>query len=141
MDSMFTTCPSQPTVLMAGAACIVFSCFTPDEIRLFKTYRPEALQMKEADTEEPVFSLDLDEDGGPGSITDEGALFSEITSADGKATITVLVDPSAKERTELAEEKIGGALKRLTYLQELLKKQLPEVKQEQEIIRGWIGEL
>ncbi len=141
MDSMFTTCHSQPTVLMAGAACIVFSCFTPDEIRLFKTYRPEALQMKDADTEEPVFSLDLDEDGGPGSITDEGALFSEIPSADGKATITVLVDPSVKERTELAEAKLGGALKRLTYLQELLKKQLPEVKQEQEIIRGWIEEL
>ncbi len=141
MDSMFNTCPSQPTVLIAGAACIVFSCFTPDEIRLFKTFRPEALQMKDADTKEPVFTMDLDEDGGPGSIKEDGAVFSEVSSADGKATITVLIDPSAKNRTELVEEKIGGALKRLMYLQEMLKKQLPEVKQEQQIIRGWIEDL
>ncbi len=140
MESMFSSCSARSRVLMAGAACVVFSRLTPEEIKLLLTYRPEALSLKDPDSGETVFTMTLD-DEKPGSLMPECAVFSCIPSADGKATITILVDPSCRERRELVEEKLGVALKHLDELETCLLEILPEVRKDQDMIRSWIDEL
>ncbi len=61
MEEMTKVESANNRVLVAGCACIIFSRLTPEEIRQFKTYHPEALVMEDDITGEPVFAVDLDE--------------------------------------------------------------------------------
>ncbi len=141
MDNMLSNCSARSRALLVGSACIVFSTLTPEEIKLFATFRPEALEMKDPDSGETFFHIEIDEEG-PGSLNEDCAVFSDIPTEDGKATITILIDPGAKEhRRELVESKLGSAMARLNFLEEKLREQLPEVKAEQDTIRTWIMEM
>ncbi len=139
-DSFFSTGAAQSRVLIAGSACVVFSRLTPEDINLFKSLRPESLMMSEKDSDEIAFSLDI-RDEEPGSLTEDQALFSTIPSADGKATITILLDPSCKDRQGLVEKKLGPSLRLLSDLEDKLLSQLPEVRKEYETIQGWLEDL
>ncbi len=136
MKKLFSTCSAQSRAMMAGYACIIFSRLTPEEINLFKIFRPEAMTLLDEETGEEVFSLDIEE-GQPGSLRPDFALFSTVPSADGKATITVLLDPSGHARTELVKKKLGKGLKRLDQLEEQMIALLPEVKRDQEVVLSW----
>ena len=126
--------------VVMGCACVVFSSLTPDEIRRFKRLHPESLSLMEGESgDEPTFRIDVAD--GPGSITLEGALFSNVTTADGKATITVLLDPEIDDPMNVVKEKIGGPLMRLIELEKHLMEQLPKLEEEEKAISEHITQL
>ena len=137
MDDMMKVENANGRVLVAGCACIVFSKLTPDQIRQFKTYHPEALMMNDKDTGEPLFALDLDEDE-PGCLNRYGATFSKVTSADGKATITIVLDPAADDPVELVRNRLARPLMLLDEIEQHLLELLPELETEQNAVSGMI---
>lgn len=134
MDTINNTATNtQSKATIMGCACVIFSSLTPDEIKRYKSYHPEALRMIDEDSGEPVFSIDLDSKK-PGSLTEDGAVFSTVTSADGKATITILIDPECEDRVSLVEAQIGGALLKLSELENQLVEKLPTLEEEQKTV-------
>lgn len=104
--------------LVAGCACVVFSVLTPEEIDRFKQYQPEALKLIDEKNPEDVFTLDIDD--GPGHLGETEAVYSRAKSANGNATITILLDPEEENKLEMVQEKIGRKLIKLQKLEEKL---------------------
>ena len=104
--------------VLAGCALVIFSELTPDEIDRFKLYQPEALKATDENDPEDVFMLDIED--GPGHLEDTEAVYSRTKSADGKATITILLDPEAENKLELVQKNVGRALVKLQKLEEKL---------------------
>ncbi len=111
--------------MLVGCACVVFSELTPEEINRFKMYQPEALKLVDEDNPEDVFTLDIDD--GPGHVEETGAVYSRTKSANGKATITILLDPEEENKLELAQKKIGRMLVKLQKLEEKLSERVDVV--------------
>ena len=105
-------------VIVAGCACVVFSELTPEEIERFKRYQPDALTMCDENNPETVFTVDIDD--GPGKLEDSEAVFSRTKSVEGKATITILLDPEEEDKPAMVQEKLGPALLRLRELEAAL---------------------
>ena len=122
--------------VVAGSACVVKSTLTPEEINRIKKFHPEALVMQD-ENGEPVFAIDIDEEQ-PGSINNNGACFGNATSSDGKATITVVLDPTAENPEELVYDKLGRALLYLKDMEEQIAEVLPELGEEEREIRSMI---
>ena len=118
--------------LIMGCACVIRSRLTPEQIEKFCIYHPEALELKDEDGE-VLFSIDVGDGGG--CLTQEGALFSRVTTADGKATITILTDPECENRREAVLGTVGPGLALLDVLEDRLLAMLPDLEQEAE--KAW----
>lgn len=123
-------------VKIAGSAAIVISSLTPDDIKRIKKFHPEAMVMVD-ENGDPVFAIDIDEET-PGSINSNGACFSKTTDANGKATITVLLDPEIENPKETVYEQIGGALHNLKEMEEHIAEVLPDLEAEENEIKAMI---
>ncbi len=99
--------------IVMGCACVVISSLTPEEIDRFIKYDPESMVLKK--DEGAVFSIQLDD--GPGSLVEDCATYGKTKSADGKATITILLDPEAEDKVGMVQEKLGPALLKLDELE------------------------
>ena len=139
-DRAIVTClPNKDNAAQAvvvGSSCVVKSTLTPAQIKLVKKMHPEALVMYD-DNDEMCFRMDIDETT-PGSINTYGACFGNATSSDGKATITVVIDPTAEDAADVVYEKIGRALLYLKELEDQLTEILPQMDQEEREIRSMI---
>ena len=122
-----------------AAACVITSALKPEQIKRYKKYHPEALQLVDED-DEPVFAIDLDEEG-PGSINAYGAVFGAATNAEGFATITIVLDPTNEDKKALIADKFGRALMHLADLEEQLLDRLGELDAEEESILSNIEEV
>ena len=128
---------AQATVV--GSSCVVKSTLTPADIKRVKKFHPEALMMDDEDGV-PVFAIDIDEDT-PGEINNNGACFGNATSSDGKATITIVIDPTAEDPAELVYEKLGRALMYLKEMEKHIAEVLPDMDTEEREIRSMITRL
>ena len=108
---------AMPKAVIMGAACVIFSSLTPEEVDRFKAYRPESLILMDEDGEE-IFTLDID--NGPGNLSNEKAVLSRAKSAEGKATITILLNPEAEDKLDLVMKNLGPAMLRLETLENQL---------------------
>lgn len=121
-----------PRVRILGCACIIRSDFTPEELRDFKRYLPEALTMY-GDNNEPVFAIALVEDSS-GSLTEYGAVFSRKTNSDGKALMTILIDPDCDDAKETIRQHLGSSLLRLMEMEKQLKSKVAEMQRRKEAL-------
>ena len=128
-------CPSKARIL--GCACIIMSAFTPDELRDFQRYMPEVLTMRD-ERGEPVFAISLDE-RSPGSINQYGAVFSRYPNEDGRATMTIIIDPECDDREDAVREKLGSAILSLTDMEEHLMPRLSELQERKNLLKTQIS--
>ena len=125
--------------VVMGCACVIISDLTPEELDNFKKYMPEALTLVDPDSPDSSFSLDIDD--GPGHIADTMAAYSRVKSADGKATITVIIDPDADDVLELVQDTIGPSLLKLDKLEKKLldqREQLAETESTMKSLIDWM---
>ena len=125
--------------VIIGSSCVIKSALTPDEIKQLKKLSPESLILTDEDGE-PIFALDIDE-STPGDINKIGACFGNATSADGKATITIVLDPTAENPVELVYEKLGTALSYLDEMETQLADVLPSLAEKEARIRDMISKM
>lgn len=126
-------------VLVAGCACVIFSALTPDEIRRLQRLHPEALKLVDEGTKETLFRIEMTEEGQPGDIEDQFARFSSTTDVKGKATITIVLDPSAEDKPGLVRDKLGKAIQNLIRTESQALKVLPKLEEEEKEITGQIA--
>lgn len=113
--------------IIAGSACVIISELGPDEIERFRRFRPDALRMTDENDPENEFSIDLEE--GPGRLEKTGAVFCQTKSPDGKATITILLDPSEEDKLGIVRNQLGPAMILLQALEEKLIESTEQVKE------------
>ena len=113
--------------VVMGCACVVFSELTRETVERFRRYEPEALIME--DENGNTFTLDLDD--GPGSLTEDHAVLSRTTSEDGRATITLLLDPEAPDKLCMAREKLGPAMIKLEAMEKQLMERTDSLAEEE----------
>ena len=113
--------------VVRGCACVITSRLTVEEIENYKHYHPDALTMVDED-DKAVFSIDIDEN--PGSLEDRKAVYSNTKTPDGKATITIVLDPDAEDKAELVRKHLGAALLRLEKLEDSLLSKTDDLKEE-----------
>ena len=112
-----------PRVLLMGCACVVTSMLTLEQLRKYCVYLPEELELKNR-RGEVIYAIRLD-DEAPGCITDEDTVYSGTTTEDGRATVTVLIDPECRDKKEAVRQNLSAALKRLNTLERRLTAKLP----------------
>ena len=113
--------------VVMGCACVITSRLTVEEIQNFKHYHPEALTMVD-ENDKAVFSIDINEN--PGSLEDRKAVYSTTKTPDGKATITIVLDPDAEDKVELVRKHLGAALLRLEELEDSLLTKIGDLNEE-----------
>ena len=126
-------------VLVAGCACVIFSALTPDETRRLQRLHPETLKLVDEGTKEKLFRIEMTEEGQPGDIEDQFARFSSTTDAKGKATITIVLDPTAEDKPALVRDKLSKAIQNLIRTENQALKALPELEEEEKEITGQIA--
>ena len=121
-------------VVVTGAAAVLTSDVKLEDWKRIQKYESEALTLVDADTDEVVFRVAVDD--GPGSVNEYGVMFGNVVNNEGKATATVLLDPSVEDKAELVREQIGSALLELNELE----KEIPGILQDIEAKEKEINE-
>ena len=99
-------------------ALIVTSALKLEDLETIKKYRPKALRMYEKDEDgmkSEVFRLDVKD--GTGEISKIAVVYGKTTDAEGRARLTMAVDPVDPEAIK---DKYGPALVTLAKLEETL---------------------
>lgn len=122
--------------IVMGSSCVVKSALTPEQIERIKKFHPDALKMYD-ENDELAFRIDINQ-ATPGSINEYGVCFGSGKSSDGKATVTVLLDPQVENPAELVYEKLGRALMYLKEMESQLEEAMPEMTAEENEIRRMI---
>lgn len=123
---------------IAGAALVITSTATPDEITSLAKYRPEALVLTEGEGSEKREVFRVGCGTGVGSISAFGASFSKVTNNDGKATITVRIPDGVEDRKAWAEENVGLAILKLAKVEEQFTDALASVEEEKALVAAAI---
>lgn len=114
-----------------GAAMVVSSDFTPDELKKIKKYRPDALKLMKDNKVEFMIGIGTD---NVGSLNSCGAIFSPLTNADGKATITLPLASADGDLKAFAEENYGYPLLKIRKIEEGLAAAVSEADAEAALI-------
>lgn len=127
------------SIKIAGSACVIESARTLDEIRLLEKYRPKTLILYEGEgnKREEVFRVGVANQGA-GSINTYGATFGTQTSADGKATITMMVPDDTEDVKKWAMDKIGVSILNLNKVEDQFEEAIDSVTAERKEIEDTI---
>jgi len=101
-------------VTVVGEAAVITSALKLEDIKTAKKFRPEALQLLE--DKKQVYAIDVTERSS-GAINGYGATFSNVTDAEGHATITLTADRTGDIK-EMIQDKIGLALLKLKKVED-----------------------
>lgn len=129
----------EATALITGSAMVITSTATPEQIKMLKKYRPNALKLYEGEgaSKKEVFMADIQEDM-PGCIGKYGAVFSTRTDKDGKATITMEIPSDVADVKEWAADTLGVAILYLRKLEKQFAPMLDDVKAEKDAVSAAI---
>lgn len=124
---------------IVGNAVVVESNMKLDELKLIAKYRPKAMIMydEEDGNKTAVFRVMVGDDNN-GTMSNAGVCFSNRTTADGNATVTMQLPCTHDASKETVEETIGGALLALAKMEEGYAAIIDGIKEEQAKIREHI---
>lgn len=126
-------------VQIAGNACVITSAVKREDLELISKYRPDELKLfdGEGKEKEEKFSV-MVTDENAGSLNRYGALFGPTTSAEGYATITLLIDPDETDVKQMVQDKIGAALLMLDQVEAHVPEVIDAIKADQALIEQHI---
>lgn len=124
---------------VVGNVVVVESTAKLEDLKLIQKYRPKTLTMMEGEgaNKTPVFKVALGGDEN-GAMSNVGVSFSTRTTIDGKATVTLPLPKGAEASKETVEDMIGGALLKLSKMEEGYAATIEEIKAEQTQVREHI---
>ena len=106
-----------------GCAAVVVSAVDLEDWKLIERHAPEALTITD-EKGNTVFRVTTDK--GPGCLVKEHAEFGASVTQDGKATITVLLDPDNDDKMGMVRDVLAGPLMDLIEIE----KTVTELKDE-----------
>lgn len=117
-------------VLIVGSAAVLRSKYKLEDWQTALRFDPD-LGLYD-DNDDPIFKVFVEE--GPGSLNDNGVVFSEVPDENGYAVATVIIDPSDADKRELVKKKCGLALLRLREVEDSLEDFIKEAKESEKEI-------
>lgn len=123
--------------VVMGCACIVTSRFTVEELEKFHNYLPDALVLK-GDSGEELYKIEIQEEISGGCILEDHICYSRAKTPEGKATVTLLIDPEAEDKAVVIGEAFGPALLLLEKLEQQLLSRVAELEEKTARINGLI---
>ncbi len=119
------------TIKVSGSAMIVESGYKLEDIKKLEKYRPEALKLYEGEgaNKKMVYKVFTGK-GGAGAINENGATFGVNTTADGRATITVIIPDGVDDPKAWVEENVGVGILRLNKVEEQYAQFLADIDTE-----------
>lgn len=117
-------------IKVIGNTVHVISSQKLEDVKLLAKYRPNALKLIEGTGAEKkeVFSVMIG--SAAGNINAFGVMFSEATTADGKAMVTLTAPADTADMKAWAEEEIGVAILQLKKVEAQFAAAIAEVKAE-----------
>ena len=130
---------AEATVNIVGGAMVITSSATPDEIKTVKKYRPSALKLYEGEgnSKKEVFMVGID--SGAGYISKMGAIYSDRTDKNGKATITMNIPDDVTDVKEWAADTLGVSILNLRKTEAQFAAMLEDIKQEKAAVAAAIN--
>ena len=128
----------EATAVVTGSALVITSSATPEQLKTMKKYRPQALKLfdGEGSAKKEVFMVSI----GPGAgfISKDGAVFSERTNKNGKATITMDIPEDVADVKEWAADMLGVSILNLRKTVKQFAAMLADVQKEKEAVAAAI---
>lgn len=128
----------EATAVVTGSALVITSSATPEQLKTMKKYRPQALKLfdGEGSAKKEVFMVSI----GPGAgfISKDGAVFSERTNKNGKATITMDIPEDVADVKEWAADMLGVSILNLRKTEKQFAAMLADVQKEKEAVAAAI---
>lgn len=128
----------EATAVVTGSALVITSSATPEQLKTMKKYRPQALKLfdGEGSAKKEVFMVSI----GPGTgfISKDGAVFSERTNKNGKATITMDIPEDVADVKEWAADMLGVSILNLRKTEKQFAAMLADVQKEKEAVAAAI---
>lgn len=128
----------EATAVVTGSALVITSSATPEQLKTMKKYRPQALKLfdGEGSAKKEIFMVSI----GPGAgfISKDGAVFSERTNKNGKATITMDVPEDVADVKEWAADMLGVSILNLRKTEKQFAAMLADVQKEKEAVAAAI---
>ena len=122
-------------IKVIGNTVFVESEFTPAELKEVSKYRPQALQLVDEETKEPIFAVGIT--AGDGTIGKFGAEYGSASNADGKALISKKI-PDGVDAKRYIEDTIGVSILLLKKVEAGLSDKLAEIEEEKEAVMATI---
>ena len=124
-------CAQVAKIKIVGNTAHVISSQKLEDIKLLAKYRPNALKLFEGTGSEKkeVFSLFTDGDNG-GCIMKNGVMFSNATTAEGNALVTLTAPDGTEDMKAWVEETVGVAILNLKKVETQFADAIAEVKAE-----------
>ena len=97
-----------------GCAAVVVSAVNLEDWKLIERHEPESLAVRD-DSGHPIFQVRTN--CGPGLLTKDYAIFGSPTTEDGKATITILLDPDSDDKTGMIQDALTNPLMKLIKME------------------------
>lgn len=110
-------------IQVLGCAAVVVSAISLEDWKLIENHAPEALTISD-EKGETVFRVTTD--NGPGCLVKDHAEFGASVTRDGKATITILLDPDNDDKMGMVRDVLAGPLMDLIRIEKLV----PDLKDE-----------
>lgn len=128
----------EATAVVTGSALVITSSATPEQLKTMKKYRPQALKLYDGEgaAKKEVFMVSI----GPGAgfISKDGAVFSERTNKNGKATITMDIPEDVADVKEWAADMLGVSILNLRKTEKQFAAMLADVQKEKEAVAAAI---
>ncbi len=102
--------------VIMGCACVITSRFTVEELENFRDYLPEALVLKNEEGD-ILYWIGIQEEVKGGYILEDHICYSRAKTPEGKATVTLLIDPNEEDKAVCIGEAFGPALLMLEKLE------------------------
>lgn len=110
-------------IQVLGCAAVVVSAVTLEDWKLIEKHAPDALTIAD-EQGNTVFRVTTD--NGPGCLVKDHAEFGASVTQDGRATITILLDPDNEDKMGMVRDVLAGPLMDLIEIEKLV----PGLKEE-----------
>lgn len=124
-------------IIIAGNSCTLESAYTTEQLKKIKKFRPNALQLKDAEKKNVEFMVDLGKNGG---VSPMGIVF-DGTTHDGQslACLTKMLPADVSDVKEWVMDNIGAAILKLNKLESNLGGVLTEIDEEVTAVQSSIS--
>lgn len=123
-------------ITLAGSAAVVTSAVSLEDLKRVEKFAPEALKIVDEEGE-TVFKVCTRENSS-GSINKYGVVFGSVVNHEGKATVTVVIDPEIEDKREAVKDMMGAAILDLNTIEKELPEVLKDIAEKEKEIEGCI---
>ena len=122
-------------------AAVLTSDVKLEDWKRIKELDPESLTLYDEDGVEPLFTIDIGDEDASGTVQDFAVTFSGKAGSDGKAAVTMKIDPNVEDVPAAIRKACGEAILKLNAMEAQVPDILADVANKEKEINDCIVQL